>query len=150
MNRPGWAQYYMGIAEAVAERSNCLRRKVGALVVVDKSIISTGYNGSPMGVTNCCDGGCPRCASDAPSGTELGECICSHAEENAITQAAYHGTSIQGAVLYCTISPCLICTKMIINSGIREVVYEEAYHFNEQTMTLLNQAGVECRQFKRS
>ena len=84
--------------------------------------ISTGYNGTPRGVTNCFEGGCPRCSSNAPSGTGLGDCICSHAEENSITQAAYHGISTKGATIYVTLSPCLTCAKMIINAGI-ETVY---------------------------
>jgi dCMP deaminase len=148
--RPDWATYFMDIAHVVARRGNCIRRQVAAVIVKDQRIISTGYNGTPRGTKNCCDGGCPRCASDAPSGTDLAECICSHAEENAITQAAYHGISVRGGTLYCTVSPCLICAKMIINSGITEVVYEEEYHFDDQTRELFSQTGVSCRQYKRS
>jgi len=147
--RPDWDTYFMDIAHVVSSRGNCLRRRVAAVVVRDRRIISTGYNGTPRGVRNCCDGGCPRCASDAPSGERLGECICSHAEENAITQAAYHGIAVRGATLYCTLSPCLMCSKMIVNAGILEVVYEEEYLFSEQTRTLLTEAGVRCRQFRR-
>ena len=149
MKRPDWDTYFMDIADVVKRRGNCMRRQVGAVIVKNRRIISTGYNGTPRGVTNCCDGGCPRCASDAPSGSNLGECICSHAEENAITQAAFYGIAVNGAVLYCTISPCLICSRMIINAGIKEVVYEDEYEFNEQTSALLAQGGVNCRQFKR-
>jgi dCMP deaminase len=149
LDRPDWDTYFMNIAHVVATRGNCLRRQVAAVVVKDDRIISTGYNGTPRGVKNCCDGGCPRCASDAPSGTELGECICAHAEENAISQAAHHGISVDGAKLYCTISPCLMCAKMIINSGISEVVYEDEYHFTEQTADLLAQAGIGCRRYER-
>ncbi|MBN2302504.1 MAG: dCMP deaminase family protein [Lentisphaerae bacterium] len=147
--RPDWDTYFMDIAHVVARRGNCLRRQVAAVIVKDKRIICTGYNGTPRGITNCCDGGCPRCAGDAPSGADLGECICAHAEENAITQAAYHGIAIQGATIYSTLSPCLLCAKMIINSGIICVVYEDEYQFKNQTKALFAEAGVECRQYVR-
>ena len=111
-------------------------------------IISTGYNGTPRGVRNCNEGGCPRCASSAPSGTGLGECICSHAEENSITQAAYHGISTKGATIYVTLSPCLMCSKMIVNAGIREVVYDEEYSVTEQTKAVLAEAGVVLRRLE--
>ena len=148
--RPDWDTYFMDIAQVVSRRGNCMRRQVAALIVKDRRIISTGYNGTPRGVTNCCEGGCARCASDVPSGANLGECICSHAEENAVTQAAYHGISVKGAMLYCTLSPCLFCSKMLINAGITEVIYENEYQFGDQTRDLLGQAGVKCRQFARS
>ena len=137
----------MRIADVVKTRSNCTRRQIAALLVNDHRIISTGYNGTPKGVKNCFEGGCPRCAGDSPSGDSLGECVCSHAEENAITQAAAHGIQVQGASLYCTMSPCLICTKMIINSGIKEVIYRDTYSMSEQTTSLLKESGVICRQF---
>lgn len=143
--RPGWDRYFMDIAHVVKRRGNCLRRKVAAVVVKDRRIISTGYNGTPRGVRNCCDGGCARCASGAPSGSALGECVCSHAEENSITQAAYHGIALKGATIYVTLSPCLTCAKMIINAGIVEVVYDEEYQFGDQTRALLKEAGVACR-----
>jgi len=148
-DRPDWHTYFMDIARVAATRSNCIRRHVAAVIVKDTRIISTGYNGTPRGIRNCCDGGCPRCAGDTPSGAGLGECICSHAEENAITQAACHGIAVEGARMYSTASPCLICAKMIINSGITEVVYEEDYQFTRQVKALLAEAGVKCRQFKR-
>jgi dCMP deaminase len=139
----------MDIAHVVARRSNCSRRQVAAVIVHEKRIISTGYNGTPRGVKNCFDDGCPRCASDTASGENLGDCICAHAEENSIVQAAYHGISVRGGTLYCTISPCLMCSKMIINAGITEVVYEHEYQFNEQARELFEEAGVRCRQFSR-
>lgn len=148
--RPDWDTYFMDIAHVVAHRGNCSRRQVAALIVREKRIISTGYNGTPRGVKNCFEGGCPRCNSDTPSGHSLGDCICAHAEENAIVQAAYHGIAVRESTLYCTISPCLMCAKMIINAGIVEVVYEEEYHFNEQARNLFAEAGVLCRQFHRS
>ncbi|MBN1863611.1 MAG: dCMP deaminase family protein [Victivallales bacterium] len=143
--RPGWDEYFLNIAEVVASRSNCLRRHVAAVIVKDRRIISTGYNGTPRGIKNCCDGGCPRCASDVPSGQNLGECVCSHGEENAIVQAAYHGISVRGGTLYTTFSPCLLCAKMIINAGISEVVYRARYSIDETSMRLLKEAGVVVR-----
>ena len=147
--RPDWDTYFMDIATVVATRANCIRRRVAAVIVKDKQIISTGYNGTPRGVKNCCDGGCARCAGDAASGEHLDECICSHAEENAITQAAYHGIAVSGARIYSTLSPCLMCAKKIINSGIQEVVYENEYEFSAQIRDLLHEAGVRCRHFHR-
>lgn len=132
----------MEIAHVVARRGNCSRRKVAALIVYDKRIISTGYNGTPRGIKNCYEGGCPRCDTIVKSGEKLEECICAHAEENAIVQAAYHGISVRDGALYCTNSPCLMCAKMIINAGIREVVYEEDYEFSEQTKRLFEEAGI--------
>ena len=146
IERPDWHRYFMDIAHVVARRGNCCRRQVAAVLVKDRRIISTGYNGTPRGTTNCCDGGCPRCASESPSGTGLAECVCSHAEENAITQAAYHGIAVRDATLYSTTSPCLICAKMIINAGIAKVLYETDYSFNDQTKSLFAEAGVNCRQ----
>ena len=140
--RPDWDTYFMDICHVVAKRGNCSRRQVAAMIVRDRRIISTGYNGTPRGITNCCDGGCRRCASDSPSGGSLGECICAHAEENAIVQAAYHGIAVKDGMLYCTLSPCLLCTKMIINAGITEVVYEHEYHFSEQAQALFEKVGI--------
>ena len=143
--RPGWDRYFMDIAQVAASRSNCSRRQVAAVLVRDKRIISTGYNGTPRGVRNCNEGGCPRCNSDAPSGSHLAECLCSHAEENAIVQAAYHGIMVKGATLYTTYSPCLLCAKMIINAGIVEVVYHQRYSIDDVSMALLAEAGVRVR-----
>ena len=146
-SRPDWDTYFMGIAHVVKERSNCSRRQVAAVIVKDKRIISTGYNGTPRGIRNCNEGGCPRCAGGAASGSELSNCVCSHAEENAIVQAAYHGISVKDSTIYVTLSPCLLCAKMIINAGILQVVYDEEYCFTEQTQALLAEAGVVCRQY---
>jgi dCMP deaminase len=147
-NRPDWDTYFMEIARVVALRGNCSRRKVAAVVVADRRIISTGYNGTPRGVRNCCDGGCARCAGETPSGADLAECVCCHAEENAITQAAYHGIRLRGATMYVTISPCLTCAKMIINAGIAEVVYDGDYPFTRQARALFAEAGVKCRRYR--
>ena len=143
--RPSWDRYFMDIAHVAASRSNCSRRQVAAVVVRDKQIISTGYNGTPRGIKNCSDGGCPRCNSDIPSGEGLGQCLCSHAEENAIVQAAYNGIRLKGATLYTTFSPCLLCAKMIINAGIVEVVYHQHYTIDDVSMGLLKEAGVAVR-----
>ena len=146
--RPGWDDYFMNIAHEVALRSNCIKRRVGAVISLDRRIVSTGYNGTPRGAANCDEGGCPRCNALARSGTNLGECLCSHAEENSITQAAYHGTSVNGGTIYVTLSPCLMCTKMIINAGIREVVYNADYPLGESSITLLQECGVNVRQHR--
>ncbi|OGV55950.1 MAG: cytidine deaminase [Lentisphaerae bacterium GWF2_44_16] len=145
INRPDWDHYFMEIAQVVARRSNCSRRQVAAVIVKDHRIISTGYNGTPRGIKNCFEGGCPRCNSDAPSGSKLDECICSHGEENAIVQAAYHGISVKDATLYTTFSPCLLCAKMIINSGIIEVIYQERYTIDDVSSRLLNEAKIILR-----
>ncbi len=143
--RLDWDQYFLKIAEVVASRSSCVKRRVAAVIVQDRRIISTGYNGTPRGTTNCSDGGCERCLSLAPSGSNLQDCLCCHAEENAIVQAAYHGVVLRGATLYTTFSPCLICTKMIINAGLAEVVYRTAYPLPEAAARLLEEAGVRVR-----
>lgn len=147
--RPDWDQYFMDIARVVALRGNCIKRKVAAVIVKDRRIISTGYNGTPRGVTNCSEGGCPRCNHFGASGEKLEECLCSHAEENAIVQAAYHGVSIKGGTIYSTYSPCLICTKMIINSGLSEVVYSKSYSIDETSLGLLKEAGIIVRQIEK-
>lgn len=148
MTRPSWDEYFMKLAQVASLRSNCIKRKVAAVIVRDKRVISTGYNGTPRGTKNCYEGGCPRCNNLADSGTRLEECLCSHGEENAITQAAYHGVSVKNATLYSTFAPCLMCTKMIINSGIREVVYNIDYPLNDTSFALFQEAGVVCRRLK--
>ncbi len=147
VERPGWDEYFMGIAQMVALRSNCVKRKVAAILAKDKRIIATGYNGTPRGTKNCSEGGCPRCNSLGDSGKGLEDCYCSHAEENAITQSAYHGVNIKGATIYTTFSPCLLCTKMIINSGIVEVIYSTEYSIGEVPLQLLKEANVKVRQY---
>jgi len=145
-DRPSWDEYFMSIARMVASRSNCVKRRVGAVICLDRRIISTGYNGTPRGTRNCNEGGCPRCNSFAEGGARLDECLCSHGEENAITQAAYHGVSVRGSTLYTTFCPCLMCTKMIINSGIDEVTYNSGYPLGDVSLALLREAGVKVRQ----
>jgi dCMP deaminase len=146
--RPSWDEYFMSIARVVATRSNCVKRKVAAVITRDRRIISTGYNGTPRGTRNCNEGGCPRCNAFAEVGTRLDECFCSHGEENAITQAAFHGVSVRGGTLYTTFSPCLMCTKMIINAGIEEVAYNASYPVGDVALALLREAGVKIRQVR--
>ncbi len=146
--RPNWDQYFMNIAREVSSRSNCIKRKVAAIVIKDKRIISTGYNGTPRGTKNCNEGGCARCNSYATGGTKLDECTCSHGEENSIVQASYHGVSLKDAIIYTTFSPCLTCSKMIINSGITEVVYNVDYPLADTAKNLLKEAKIKLRQFK--
>ena len=137
----------MEIAAVVAKRSNCCRRNVGAVIMKDNHILSTGYNGTPRGVRNCFDGGCPRCNGAVESGTHLDECLCTHAEQNAICQAAFYGSSIAGGTIYITISPCLTCAKLIINAGLKEVVYGGDYAFLDTVKKMFKVAGVKHRKF---
>jgi dCMP deaminase len=127
MARPSWDEYFMEITRLVVSRSTCVRRQVGAVIVKDKKILATGYNGAPSGLPHCLEVGCLRDEMGIPSGERHELCRGLHAEQNAIIQAAYHGVSINGATLYCTNLPCIICTKMLINSGITRVVYGEGY-----------------------
>ena len=127
--RPDWDTYFMQIAHIVAQRSTCLRRKVGAVIVKDKRILTTGYNGAPSGITHCEVTGCLREKLNVPSGQRHELCRGLHAEQNALLQAALHGISLKGATLYCTNQPCIICAKMLINAGIKEIVIGDGYQF---------------------
>jgi dCMP deaminase len=142
MSRPSWDEYFSRMASLAATRSTCLRRHVGAVIVKERMVLSTGYNDTPRGVPNCGDGGCARCAGDAPSGVGLDTCLCLHAEQNSIIQAAYHGVSIAGASIYVTHQPCLTCAKMILNAGIRRVVFTGDYP-DPTAREMLGAAGVE-------
>jgi len=137
----------MGITRMVAKRSTCMRRQVGALIVKDKRILATGYNGAPSGLKHCEEVGCIREDSNIPSGERHELCRGLHAEQNAIIQAARHGISIKDSILYCTNSPCVICAKMIINAGIKEVIYEEGYN-DPLAMSLLEEAGIKVERFR--
>jgi dCMP deaminase len=143
--RPSWETYFMDIARLVASRSTCRRRSVGAVIVKDKRILSTGYNGAPSGLSHCLDIGCLREKLKVASGQRHELCRGIHAEQNAIIQAAYHGFSIKTSMLYCTNLPCSICTKMIINAGIYRIYYQEGYA-DEMSLTMLGEAGVEVIQ----
>jgi dCMP deaminase len=125
--RPDWDTYFMEIAQLVSKRSTCLRRKVGAVLVKDKRILATGYNGAPTGLLHCKEVGCVREKLKIPSGERHELCKGLHAEQNAILQAAYHGVSIKGSKLYVTCHPCSVCAKMIINAGIEELIIKEGY-----------------------
>lgn len=140
--------YFINIAREVARRSNCRKRQIGAVLVADNRIISTGYNGTPRGVTDCCNGGCARCAnSDVISGTMLETCWCNHAEENAIIQCAYYGIKTEGSKMYTTFSPCVTCAKLIIQAGVKEVCYWGEYP--ENSAPLLRAGKVEFRQIRQ-
>lgn len=132
----------MGIVDLVAERSTCVRRRVGAVIVKDKNILATGYNGAPRGLQHCIDVGCLRDELSVPSGEKHELCRGLHAEQNAIIQAAYHGVAINGAVIYTRTFPCVICAKMIINAGIIKVVYRESYD-DRLSRDLLAEAHIE-------
>lgn len=146
MTRPSWEQYFMEIAQLVSSRSTCLRRQVGAVLVRDKHIIATGYNGSPRGVAHCLEIGCLREKLGIPSGERHEMCRGTHAEQNAIIQAALHGVSTQGATLYCTHQPCILCAKMLINAGVRTVVFQGEYP-DGLALELMNEAGLEIVQW---
>ncbi len=142
--RPDWDEYFMRIAFLVAERSTCLRRKVGAVLVKDKRILATGYNGAPAGIRHCSEVGCLREKLGVPSGQRHELCRGLHAEQNAIIQAAMHGVSLKGAVMYITTQPCIICTKMLINAGVEEIVISQGYP-DEMAREFLEEAGIKVR-----
>jgi len=127
MSRMPWPEYFMKIAHLVAERSTCLRRKVGAVAVRDKRILATGYNGAPSGLSHCEEVGCLREQMGIPSGERHELCRALHAEQNVITQCAVHGVVLKGADIYCTTKPCLICAKLLINSQVNAIYYAQAY-----------------------
>ena len=140
--RPSWDEYFMDMAELVAKRSTCLRRNVGAVVVQDRRIVATGYNGAPKGIPHCneIEGGCLRDPLGIPSGERHEMCRALHAEQNAIIQAATSGQSVEGATIYITHQPCVICAKMIINAGIERIVVKEGYP-DELSREILREAG---------
>ncbi len=141
-NRPTWEDYFMDITALVAQRSTCTRRAVGAIIVKDKRVLSTGYNGAPSGIRHCIDIGCLRESLNVPSGERHELCRGIHAEQNAIIQAAYHGVSVKGAALFCTNLPCSICTKMIINAGITKIYYQDGYA-DSLSEEMLQEAAIE-------
>ena len=140
--RPSWDEYFLEIVEMIKERSTCLRRKVGAIIVKDKRIITSGYNGAPSGCTHCEEKGCLREQLKIPSGQRHELCRASHAEQNAIVQAAMHGVSINDSTIYVTAQPCVICSKLIINAGIKKVVFKGDYP-DDLSMELLKEAKIE-------
>lgn len=146
MLRPSWDEYFMGIAELVRTRSTCLRRKVGAVIVRDNRILTTGYNGAPPGAKHCEEVGCLRDQMGIPSGERHELCRALHGEQNAVIQAAKYGISIEGATIYTTTYPCVICTKILISSGIRKIVFNEGYP-DELSAKFLSESGVEVCQY---
>jgi len=147
MNRPSWDEYFMRMAFFVATRSTCIRRKVGAVIVKNRRILATGYNGPPRGLAHCDVTGCIREKLGIPSGERHELCRGLHAEQNAIIQAAVYGVSIEGAVIYVTNHPCSVCTKMLINAGIEEIIYESGYP-DDLARELLKESGLKVRQYK--
>lgn len=142
MERLSWDEYFMQMAELAATRSTCLRRHVGAVIVKDKRVVATGYNGAPKGLIHCEEkGGCLRTMMDIPSGERHELCRALHAEQNAIIQAATMAQSVEGATIYITHQPCIICAKMIINSGIVRIVVREGYP-DELSLEMINEAGL--------
>lgn len=134
----------MEITKVVATRSTCMRRQVGAVIIKEKRILATGYNGAPSGLAHCQEVGCIREAQKIPSGERHELCRALHAEQNAILQAALYGVSIQGATIYCTTHPCVMCAKMIINTGMKEVAVVASYP-DEMAVALLKEAGITVR-----
>lgn len=143
--RPTWDTYFMEMADLASKRSNCMKRCVGAVIVKDKRVVATGYNGTARGLPNCCDGGCPRCNSNAPCGVALEHCYCLHAEENALLEAG-RGRS-EGAIMYCTTAPCLGCTQKLIQCGIKRVVYTREYSIEHNVRHMYQKVGITLDKF---
>lgn len=141
-NRPNWTEYYMEIASVVKKRSTCIRRQVGAVIVLNNNILATGYNGTPKKIRHCSEVGCMRKELSIPSGERHELCRGLHAEQNAIIQAAHHGVSIDGATIYVTHKPCIVCAKMIINSGISKIIYKGDYP-DPLTDNMLKETNIE-------
>jgi dCMP deaminase len=144
VDRPSWDEYFMTLAEEVATRTTCLRRAVGAIIVKDRRILATGYNGVPSGLRHCSETGCLRQKLGVPSGQRHEICRGLHAEQNAIIQAARYGIDISGASIYITTQPCVVCAKMLINADIQEVVYQNPYP-DELSQELLAESGMRMR-----
>lgn len=144
--RPSYDEYFMEMAHLVAKRSTCLRRNVGAILVKDKHILSTGYNGAPKGLKHCSEVGCLRKKLGIPSGERHEICRGLHAEQNAIIQAAVFGISIKNSVLYCTNTPCVVCAKMLINAGVEEIVYSGEYP-DDLAKKMISESKIKIRNF---
>ncbi len=142
--RPSWDEYFMALAEVVSRRATCLRRGVGAILVRDRRILATGYNGAPVGLRHCGEEGCIREEMNVPSGQRHELCRGLHAEQNAIIQAALHGTSVRGSILYVTHQPCVVCAKMLVNAQVKEIVFGGNYP-DELSRNILEEAGINLR-----
>lgn len=140
--RPSWDNYFMDMAEVVKNRSTCLRRHVGAVIVKDKRILATGYNGAPSNTPHCDKTGCYRQENNIPSGERAELCRGTHAEQNAMLQAAYHGVSIKDSTMYVTLQPCILCAKMAINAGVNRIVFKGIYP-DKLSLDMLSEAGIE-------
>ena len=145
--RPSWNEYFLEVATLVAKRSTCLRRKVGAVLVKDKRILATGYNGAPSGLKHCLDIGCLRGRLKIPSGERQELCRGLHAEQNALIQASLHGISLKESTFYVTNQPCVICAKMLINAGIKEIVISHGYP-DKLARKFLKEAKIKIRTVK--
>ncbi len=145
--RPSWDEYFMQIACLISRRSTCLRRKVGSVIVKDKHVLTTGYNGVPAGLKHCVEIGCLRMKENVPSGQRHELCRGLHAEMNALIQAAKFGINIEGSTFYCTVHPCILCAKMIINSGIRKVIIKEGYP-DENAVKMFKEADIKIEKFQ--
>lgn len=143
--RPTWDSYFMEMAELASRRSNCMKRLVGCVIVKDKRVIATGYNGTARNLQNCCDGGCPRCNSNAKTGVGLEHCYCLHGEENALLEAGR--SRCEGATIYCTTVPCLGCSQKIIQCGVIRIVYTREYSMEHNASDMMKSAGVELVKF---
>jgi dCMP deaminase len=146
MDRPDNDTYFMRMAELVAKRSTCLRRKVGAVVVKEKRVLTTGYNGAPRGLRHCEEVGCIRLTNKVESGTRHELCRGVHAEQNAVIQAAYFGVSIKDASIYTTNFPCVLCAKILLNAGLSEIIYKDEY-VDELSENMLAEAKVIIRRY---
>jgi dCMP deaminase len=145
---PSWDAYFMTLSHLAARRSNCMKRRVGCILVSCQRILSAGYNGTPSGTVNCNKGGCARCnGGEARGGHALDACFCLHAEENALLEVGRERAKMGQCTLYCNTSPCLACAKKIVQCGVKEVVYDQAYGMESLTLDLFAQAGVKVRQF---
>ncbi len=142
MPRPSWTEYFMSIAKLVATRSTCLRREVGAVLVKDKRILATGYNGAPTGIRHCEETGCLRERLKVNSGERHELCRGLHAEQNVIIQAAYYGVSTKGTNLYATHMPCIICSKMLVNAGVEKIFFLDGYP-DPLAEEMLDEANIE-------
>ncbi len=146
--RPSYDEYFMEMAHVVSKRSTCIRRKVGAILVKDKHILSTGYNGAPKGLKHCSDVGCIREELNVPSGERHELCRGLHAEQNAVIQAAVFGISIKDSVVYCTDTPCVVCVKMLINASVKEIVFQGEYP-DELAKKMLSESDIKIRNFNK-
>lgn len=145
--RPTWDSYFMRLADLAALRSNCMKRRVGCVIVKDNRVVATGYNGTPRHLTNCNEGGCPRCNQGQGSGAGLLTCLCLHAEENALLEAGRDRIAGDNSILYCNTCPCLTCSIKIVQLGIKHVVYAQSYSMDEESHRVMSEAKIVIRKY---